>query len=378
MNFRCSFHFRKIIFFYLLISCGWLASCGLRTAPRNLPEIKQKPTFSDLKVQQRGERIRLSWKINETERTTALKKLDGDPELKEYFLIQEHQIPLDCGDCETVVMAPLRILFSSNSIIRDGNHLYYYLELPGKDLKLREYELSHMGPEDEILSPAETVKFRQSKLFPKVPAPRLKIIQIEDEKQIVKFSFGKVVLKKTTVIGDDTVKLLEQKKVEADNTELNSQDKKQEIKFRTFVLRLTWPQLTEKGLNRLKGEGDYFEEHEFYQVHLYRTRSGEVWPETPINSKSSSINHYLDRLKVYIPPSTYPHMADTHPDIAPPKLSFYIDLLGQNSDTWLYKLRLVDRFGNESNASETVRFQPPETMILEQSFGQKTFVPLSD
>ena len=71
-------------------------------------------------------------------------------------------------------------------------------------------------------------------------------------------------------------------------------------------------------------------------------------------------------------------MADTHPDIAPPKLSFYIDLLGQNSDTWLYKLRLVDRFGNESNASETVRFQPPETMILEQSFGQKTFVPLSD
>jgi hypothetical protein len=66
-------------------------------------------------------------------------------------------------------------------------------------------------------------------------------------------------------------------------------------------------------------------------------------------------------------------------------------LLGQNSDTRLYKLRLVDRFGNESNASETVRFQPnesnasetvrfqpPETMILEQSFGQKTFVPLSD
>ncbi|HIN48306.1 MAG TPA: hypothetical protein EYM80_08865, partial [Deltaproteobacteria bacterium] len=148
-----------------------------------------------MKVQQRGERIRLSWKINETERTTALKKLDGDPELKEYFLIQEHQIPLDCRDCETVVRAPLRILFSSNSIIRDGNHLYYYLELPGKDLKLREYELSHMGPEDEILSPAETVKFRQSKLFPKVPAPRLKIIQIEDEKQIVKFSFGKVVLK---------------------------------------------------------------------------------------------------------------------------------------------------------------------------------------
>ena len=378
MNFRCSFHFRKIIFFYLLISCGWLASCGLRTAPRNLPEIKQKPTFSDLKVQQRGERIRLSWKINETERTTALKKLDGDPELKEYFLIQEHQIPLDCRDCETVVRAPLRILFSSNSIIRDGNHFYYYLELPGKDLKLLEYELSHMGPEDEILSPAETVKFWQSKRFPKVPAPRLKIIQIEDEKQIVKFSFGKVVLKKTTVIGDDTVKLLEQKKVEADNTELNPQEKKQEIKFRTFVLRLTWPQLTENGLNRLKGEGDYFEEQKSFLVNLYRKRSGETWPETPINSKSSSINHYLDRLKLQIHRANHQQLNYAQPDSQSNEPLFYVDLLGQNSDTWLYQLRLEDRFGNESSASETVAVCLPRHTINRLSVTDKVDVPFTD
>jgi len=71
-------------------------------------------------------------------------------------------------------------------------------------------------------------------------------------------------------------------------------------------------------------------------------------------------------------------MADTHPDISPPKLSFYIDLHGQKRDTWLYNLRLVDRFGNESAASETIKFQSLETMILGQNFGQKIFVPLSD
>jgi len=53
-------------------------------------------------------------------------------------------------------------------------------------------------------------------------------------------------------------------------------------------------------------------------------------------------------------------------------------LHGQKRDTWLYNLRLVDRFGNESAASETIKFQSKETMILGQNFGQKIFVPLSD
>ena len=74
MNFRSYFLCRNLFYFYLLISSGWLASCGLRTTPRNLPEIKQKSTFSDFKVQQRGERLRLSWVINEKERSAVLNK----------------------------------------------------------------------------------------------------------------------------------------------------------------------------------------------------------------------------------------------------------------------------------------------------------------
>ena len=442
MNSRISILSRKIIFLLFLFCCGWLVSCGLRTAPHNLPEAKPRSTFTDLKVQQLGERLRLSWIINETERayafskwyedpydneserseifgqanthyqmlkarlpktgvdllskwyednydnkiersealskwyndqydngtekTDAFSKLDTKQNLQDYFLIQERLIPLYCRDCETEVTPPLRVLFSSNSFIREGKHLYYYLDLPKNDLNLREYEVSHFGPEDEILSPVQTVKFRQSNLFPKVPVPSLQLVQIEDENQIMRFAFGKVVLKKTTVIDDDSEKLLEQKTEKSENSEIVPAVKQQQTKSRTFVLRLSWPLLFDEGLKRLQGKGDYFEELEFYQVHLYRTRSGEDWPETPINRNSTQNNHFLDRLKVDITIANYPHLADTHPAISSAKLSFYIDLRGQNGDTWLYKLRLVDRFGNESAASETVNFQSP------------IFVPLSD
>ena len=47
-------------------------------------------------------------------------------------------------------MPALRILFSSDSFIRQGGNLYYYLELPQRDLKIHQFQASHFGPEDEI------------------------------------------------------------------------------------------------------------------------------------------------------------------------------------------------------------------------------------
>jgi hypothetical protein len=60
------------------------------------------------------------------------------------------------------------------------------------------------------------------------------------------------------------------------------------------------------------------------------------------------------------------------------KILFYIDLSGEYVDTWRYKMRLVDRFGNESEASETVIFRLPDTSILANSFSKKILVPLAD
>ena len=375
MNFRCYFQFRNLFFIFLVISSVGLVSCGLRTAPHNLPEIKQKPTLSDFKVQQRGEGLRLSWVINENERAAALNKFAELAEIQDYFLLKESKIALDCPACDPEELPPLRILISSKSIIREGNHLYYYLALQDQDLSLQQFELSHFGPDDEILSPAKIVKFRQNKLFPKVPEPNLKIIQIEDEKQTIRFAFGKVIVKKTTVLEDIAVKLQSQEKTETDSSELILPDKQPETRARTFIMRFSWPQIADKGLKRLQGQGSYFAEQQKYQVNLYRIRNGEKWPETPINSKSSSNNYYLDKLKLQIYHVIREQLKDAQADNSSVKLPFYVDLRGQNGDTWLYQLRLVDSFGNESSASETITVYLPEIKINGQSLSENADVP---
>jgi hypothetical protein len=255
--------------------------------------------------------------------------------------------------------------------------LYYYSALQDQNLNVQQFELSHVGPDDEILSPAKTVIFRQNKLFPKVPEPNLKIIQIEDEKQTVRFAFGNVVLKKTTLLDDDAVKLQPQEKTETDSSELNLPDKQPETRARTFIIRLSWPQIGDKGLTRLQGRGSYFAEQQKYKVNLYRIRNGEKWSETPINSKSSN-NFYLDKLKLQIYHVIREQLKDAQPDNSSVKLPFYVDLRGQNGDTWLYQLRLVDRFGNESSASETITVHLPKIKINGQSISENADVPPAD
>ena len=61
----------------------------MKTAPVFIPEEKAKQTIADLKVQQRDKRIRLSWKINQTERIKRLKKFDLESGEGDYFLIHQ-------------------------------------------------------------------------------------------------------------------------------------------------------------------------------------------------------------------------------------------------------------------------------------------------
>ena len=173
-------------------------------------------------------------------------------------------------------------------------------------------------------------------------------------------------MRKTTGIDDSKEKLLEQKTEKSENLEFVPVGNKLKTKSRTFVLRLSWPLFSDKGSKRLQGKGNYFDGMGFYQAYIYRKRNGEEWPETPINSNSAQNNHFLDKLKVDIPITNNKHLKDLNPTISPADLSFYIDLRGQNGDTWSYKLRLIDRFGNESAASETVSFKPPTILPLSE------------
>ncbi len=350
----------------------------MRTAPVFIPEEKQKQTIMNLKVQQRENRVRLSWEINQTARINRLRNFETELRERDYFFIHQKLIKLDCRDCEPTELPDLKVMIPSDSLIQDGNQVFYYLQFPEKGFNFYSYQISHFGPDDEIFSKSQSVRLRMSNVFPKLPVPELKVVQVEDQSKILRFPFGKVVQHKKIEI-DDGLKIeqLNEKEKKAKSEKILIQIQPQ-TEFRTFTLRISWPRLLNQSLKVLTGKGDYFEGQELFRNHLYRTVNRERWPETPINIKSASENYFLDILKMQITPPNPPLSADTHPDIFPSRILFYIDLSVKYVDTWHYKLRLVDRFGNESKASETVSFDLPKFTIFAKNFGKKILVPHTD
>ena len=108
----------------------------MRTAPVFIPEEKAKQTIMDLKDQQRDNRVRLSWKINQTERINRLKKFDADLGEGDYFLIHQKLIQLDCRDCEPTELPDLKVMIPSDSLLLDGNQIFYYLQFPENVLNI--------------------------------------------------------------------------------------------------------------------------------------------------------------------------------------------------------------------------------------------------
>ena len=364
-----------VYFLFLILSNIYLISCGMRTAPVFIPEQKIKQTITDLKVQQRDNRVRLSWKINLTERINRLKKFDLESGENDYFIIHQKLIQLNCKDCEQSELTDLKVMNYSDLLIHDANQVFYYLQYPENALKINSYKISHFGPDGEKFSSSQYVRLRKSNVFPKLTLPKLKIVKIEDQSQILRFPFGKVVKHKKIEIDHrlKIEKLKEKQKIDKPE-EFNLQIEPQ-TEFRSFTLRISWPRFLNQSFKSFTGMGDYFEEQELYRNHLYRTLNSERWPETPINIKSASNNYFLDILKMQITPLNPPLSVDTHPDSLPPRIPFYIDLSAKYVDTWRYKLRLVDRFGNESEASESVSYDLPKAAIFSKSFGKKILIP---
>ena len=174
----------------------------MRTAPVFIPEEKVKQTIMDLKVQQRDNHVRLSWEINQTERINRLKKFDAEFGERDYFLIHQKLTKLDCRACEPTELPDLKVMIPSDSLIQDGNQVFYYLQFPENGLNFHSYQISHFGPDDEIFSKSQSVRLRRSNVFPKLPVPELEIVQVEDQSQILRFPFGKVVKHKKIEIAD--------------------------------------------------------------------------------------------------------------------------------------------------------------------------------
>ena len=378
MNSHLIFDNSAVCFLLCTFSSIWLISCGMRTAPIFIPEEKAKQTIVDFKVQQRDNRVRLSWKLNQTERINRLKKFDKESRERDYFIIHQKLIKFDCRACEPTELPDLKVMNPNDSLIQDGNQVFYYLKFPENSLNFHSYQISHFGPDDKIFSKSQSVRLRRSNVFPKLPLPELEIVQIEDQSQILRFPFGKVVQQKKNDISDGLkIERLNEKEKTEEFEEIPLQIPPQ-TEFRSVTLRISWPRVLNQSLKGLTGKGDYFEGQELYRNNLYRTINRGRWPETPINIKSASSNYFLDILKMQIIPLNSPISTDAHPDMFPTRIPFYIDLSVKYVDTLHYKIRLVDRFGNESKASETVSLDLRKSAIFVKHFGKKILVPHTD
>ena len=309
--------------------------------------------------------------INNIEKDNAFNKLNDNKYLQDYFRIKEMIKPFHCKDCELELKEDINVNFSSKYLVREGNNFYFYIEKPEKNIYFREYEFSHHGPDNEILAPIKKFIFTKTNLFPKVPTPTFKIIQIEDPKKTLQFSFGNVVIKKSIPTDD----LIIDKKENFSLLKIKDSVHNKVDEFRTFTLRISWEKTSKIGFKQFRGKGDYFEEKKDFKVNLYRARTSENWSEVPINPLSNSKSYFIDKIKLFLNDGKTNNKLDLQPKNSSSKIPFYIDLKGQDSDTWLYKIRLVDDFENESLESETITVNIPKNKINGQYISDKAGVP---
>ncbi len=381
----------KLIIFFLFIT-GWLSSCGMKTSPKALPEPQPASTLSDFRAQFIGTQIRLSWKTNQTIRSNILAQNSLQKEQNDFFEIRLKILPPAClhshgvQECEGVLKAVKRVSFSSKNILHEKNRFIYYFQNENTNIQpyeinsLSEFQIKHLTQNGISLSSVLKETLYPKEGFPEIiPQPALKIVQKETLNQVLQYPFGTVSIYQLT----NTEKSLKEINAENDNQQTNQSDKENlnlpilaQIKYK---VRLSW----KKSINKLhadfKGIGDFFENYSFFGVNIYRTENSQEWPESPINSKALHVNGYLDTLSTkVIRELKATNLADTHPNIFPKKLPFYIDFLGLNKDTWWFKLRLVDQFGNESQASKTVPIELPDTRIFGHIVGKLAFIPASN
>ena len=296
---------------------------------------------------------------NGKEKGNAFSRLDNNQILQDYFIIKEKNKPSNCRGCEGNLKEIKRVYFTSNLIKREGSNFYYYLKIPKKNFLNREFELTHHGPDNGILTPKKTFFFKESNFFPEVPNPKFKIVQIEDEKQTIKFPFGEMIINESTLASD----LIEGNKEVPSFFQTKKSDNINGKDIIKIIIRIYWPKISDFGVERFSGSGNYFEKKKNFKVNLYRKRIGENWPEIPQNFKSSKKNYYLDKMELNLFSVKNKEKINLQNKNTSSRFPFYIDLQGENSDTWLYQIRLVDSLGNESLASETITINLPRKKI---------------
>ena len=235
VDLRLHWVYAKIIILGFFFGLILMTACGRRTPPH---PVKPVPTFARLEAIQRGEQVRLSWKMQ--------KAVPEETGLQQ-FLIEEMELDPQCISCQPELVRTQSLPFPSHHFVVERQRVYFRSSLQ-KELKIHIFTVTHQNLEGEDLSEPQAIHFSQYVDFPSLP--------------VLLWSW----------LPTDSFPILQHL---SDQLPSNLEG--------IQLLRFAWQPLQEKIEFYFPNQKSVAQRPVFYRVNLYQTLPGQSWPERPIN-----------------------------------------------------------------------------------------------
>ncbi|MBF0237835.1 MAG: hypothetical protein HQM12_09035 [SAR324 cluster bacterium] len=348
----------KVLFIFIILT-GILTGCGMRTVPK--PYKEKLPDITEFTAIQRGNQIRLSWKLPETidfESQTPIRTFYLRDDLvlvfleqdfrnevfhirttvgvSQQFMIEETVLNPQCLECLPLLSRNYLIPYPSRHLKAEKGHIMFYLPEAPKDPYVHSFKLFFKTRNGRDLATPQQTKLNGFTEFPELTVPKLKLMsfeQAEGLRQLVAIP-----------VSDMT----------------------------PHVFQISWEPLVEQMEVLFDNTGEILTKPVYFRANIYRAIEGYNWPETPIATISNSF------LLMY-QPQPGSSTSISKPEL--PQREAFLDYFSRRFDKYLFQIRLVDSHGNESLPSPPVylyRHQEPALPETEElKFMQDRFFETS-
>ena len=303
---------RTLLLMWILVSL-LLSACGLKTPPQPLVLPPELKWVNSLSVRQRGEVIRLAWSLGEQLPIAV----NSSRPLR--FRILPYRLNYPCLDCELVPEPALELLPEHAAQLKFGHEWRMDFPIEPGDLHTPAYALEIWHPQEGLVERTPSVALQARTLFPQPSTPLLQ-------------------------------------------------------RLASGAVRISWQG---PGNPRHVTKSRESSTPQWYAANVYGTPERHALDESLLNAKPVLAAGWL-----FSPSRGSDAIGENKQEMTSlagtrrlVRSTFWIALPAPPEDTWYFSLRWVDRFGNESLASEAVTISLPAT-VLPQSWRMFWPVPL--
>jgi len=277
-----------------------VGACGLKTPPQPQVVPPELKWMKTLTVRQRGAAIRVAWRLNDP---LPLPVASGQA-LR--FRIQPSRLAYPCLDCEPSLEPVLELSPEQAVRLKTGKEWRMDFPVAQGDLHTPAYALEIWHPQEGLVERTPSVALQTRTLFPPPAHPLLQ-------------------------------------------------------RLASGAVRISWQS---PGNPRSATNPQKRSLRKEYAVNVYGTSKRDRLSESRLNPTPILAEGWL-----FVPVRGDGSMGEERRGTFPlagtrqlARASFWIDLAAPPEDTWYFSLRWVDRFGNESSASEAVTLALPATV----------------